>query len=265
MMNSCKENVTRLIPIPKSPVVKPPIYRSMYTDSIKKTFKINKDCHRTMGHAQIHLNPPSVFLKKHTRKTIKPLVEFTRLCQPKEIKVNKFRKTNLNENEKKKKDYKRINILETVQKIPPLIRHKVQDTRNGHVILLDKAGLEPMYVLKKSFGKTPDYIFKLNKEKGKTRIIQDEQKKTVEPILRCLPEQERSDLLKGLKTNWSQLQEEFQLLPMITDTLPKMKKKTILEKQLKDLEKDIDLLERSPFLYVCSDNDDDDDEENYEQ
>jgi len=58
---------------------------------------------------------------------------------------------------------------------------------------------------------------------------------------------------QGLKTNWAELHKEFLLLPMLTDTVPKMKRKTMLEKQLNDLEKDIDLLERNPSIYVCQD------------
>jgi hypothetical protein len=58
---------------------------------------------------------------------------------------------------------------------------------------------------------------------------------------------------QGLKTNWAELHKEFLLLPMLTDTVPKMKRKTMLEKQLNNLEKDIDLLERNPSIYVSQD------------
>lgn len=40
---------------------------------------------------------------------------------------------------------------------------------------------------------------------------------------------------------------------MVTDTVPKIKRKSQLEKQLKDLEKDIDLIERNPVIYVYHD------------
>lgn len=38
---------------------------------------------------------------------------------------------------------------------------------------------------------------------------------------------------------------------MLTDTIPKTKKKETLEKQLKNLEIDIDMLERNSNIYVC--------------
>lgn len=62
-----------------------------------------------------------------------------------------------------------------------------------------------------------------------------------------------SVLAQGLKQNWEELQKEFQLLPMVTDTVPKIKRKVQLEKRLKELEKDIDLIERNPIIYVAYD------------
>lgn len=40
---------------------------------------------------------------------------------------------------------------------------------------------------------------------------------------------------------------------MVTDTVPKIKRKVQLEKRLKELEKDIDLIERNPIIYVAYD------------
>ncbi|XP_050442625.1 enkurin [Adelges cooleyi] len=269
MPAECQENIKRLIPRPKTPVVKPPMYRSVYTDSIRRAFKANKDCHRTMGYAEVQLDPPTRFLKKHTRKVVRPFVEKTKVTRPKssleEMAEKKIaegcekipRKPLPDPNENKiRKNIKQINMVDVIRKVPPLTKHRVQDTRNGHIIVLDEAGLEPTYVSKKNFGKTPVYILKMYKEKEKARIMENERIKAIKPPLRYIPEHERNKLLNGLKINWAELQKEFQLLPMITDTLPKMKKKTMLEKQLKDLEKDIDLLERSPALYVCRDADD---------
>lgn len=46
------------------------------------------------------------------------------------------------------------------------------------------------------------------------------------------------------------MQKEFQLLPMITDTIPKVLKKVKLEKQLQELEKDIRLIEKHQYIYL---------------
>lgn len=74
MYNRCQENIRHLIPKPETPVIKPPMYRSIYTESVKKTYKSNKGCHRTMGYAEVQLDPPTQFLKKHTRKMLRPFV-----------------------------------------------------------------------------------------------------------------------------------------------------------------------------------------------
>jgi hypothetical protein len=73
-MNRCQENIKYLIPKPETPVIKPPMYRSVYTESVKNAYKSNKGCHRTMGYAEIQLDPPTQFLKKHTRKVLRPCV-----------------------------------------------------------------------------------------------------------------------------------------------------------------------------------------------
>lgn len=73
-MNKCLENIKYLIPRPDTPEIKPPMHRSIFTESIKRSMKSNKRCHQTMGYAQVPLDPPSQFLKKHTRKVVRPFV-----------------------------------------------------------------------------------------------------------------------------------------------------------------------------------------------
>ncbi|XP_022171486.1 enkurin-like [Myzus persicae] len=257
-MSKFQENIKHLIPRPKTPVVKPPMYRSIYTESVRRTHKSNNNCHKTMGYAEVELDPPSQFLKKHTRKDMRPSVEInkTRCCARKSIqRPCDGAATNVSKKlpTKTRKNIRQTNIIDVIKKVPPLPRHRVQDTRNGHVIVLNEAGLEPTYVSKKNYGKTPAYIVKMYKEKEMAQLMETERKRAVIPPFRYLPEVERNEMLNGLKTNWAELHKEFLLLPMLTDTVPKMKRKTMLEKQLNNLEKDIDLLERNPSIYVCQD------------
>lgn len=74
MMSKFQENIKHLIPRPKTPVVKQPMYRSIYTESVRRTYKSNNNCHKTMGYAEVELYPPSEFLKKHSRKEMRPFV-----------------------------------------------------------------------------------------------------------------------------------------------------------------------------------------------
>ncbi|XP_025419208.1 enkurin [Sipha flava] len=261
-MNRCQENIKYLIPKPETPVIKPPMYRSVYTESVKNAYKSNKGCHRTMGYAEIQLDPPTQFLKKHTRKVLRPCVETLKNCKctnkSNELPASdasyakKKPQTKTHENQIQK-NIRKKNIIDVIKRVPSQPKHRVQDTRNGHVIVLNEAGLEPMYVSKKNYGQTPSYILKMYKEKEMAKLMETERKRAVKPPLRYLPEDERNELLKGLKTNWAELHKEFLLLPMLTDTMPKMKRKTMLEKQLNNLEKDIDLLERNSSIYVRQD------------
>lgn len=64
MADGRPENVRRLIPKAGTPAVKPPMYRSAYTDAVRRTYAAHKDRHRTMGHARVRLDPPDQFLRK---------------------------------------------------------------------------------------------------------------------------------------------------------------------------------------------------------
>jgi len=73
-MSEYQENIRYLIQRPKTPVIKTPMHRSICSKSIQREFKLNKGCHQTMGYAEVKVNGPSQFLKKNTRKVIRPFV-----------------------------------------------------------------------------------------------------------------------------------------------------------------------------------------------
>ncbi|XP_026818303.1 enkurin-like [Rhopalosiphum maidis] len=249
-MSNYQENIKYLIQRPKTPVIKPPIHRSMFNNSIRREFQLNKRCHQTMGYAEVKVNEPSEFLKKKSRKVIRPFVEKTKTSDKNPVQCLRYP----NKPSPKKKisrNFLHKNVVDVVRKAPPLPKHRVQDSRNGHIIVLDEAGLEPLYVLKKDFGKLPFYIEKIYKKNETIRQEEIERIRAIKPPLRRLPEEERYVLLTGLKINWAELHKQFLLLPMLTDSVTKINRKTNLENQLKSLEKDIDLLEKYPNLYVC--------------
>lgn len=78
-MNERQENIKYLISRPNTPEIKPPMHRSIFTESVKRSMKSNKGCHQTMGYAQVPLDPPSRFLKKHTRKVVRRFVGKSRI------------------------------------------------------------------------------------------------------------------------------------------------------------------------------------------
>jgi len=44
---------------------------------------------------------------------------------------------------------RRTNVANAMSRVPPSPKHRVQDSRDGHVTVLNEAGLEPTYVHKK--------------------------------------------------------------------------------------------------------------------
>lgn len=62
--------------------------------------------------------------------------------------------------------------------------------------------------------------------------------------------EERKLLLEGLKKNWDQIHHEYQGLSVVTDTPSKKARKERMESEMKQLEKDIELIEKHPTIYV---------------
>lgn len=56
---------------------------------------------------------------------------------------------------------------------------------------------------------------------------------------------------QGLKKNWDELQHQYQGLSLVIDTLPKKHRKLQLEAEMKQLEKDIELMERHKIIYIA--------------
>ncbi|VVC36748.1 Enkurin domain [Cinara cedri] len=240
-MKKCEENIKFIIPKPITPIIKPPRYHSIFTESVKRRFNSIKDCHRTMGYAKVHLDPPSQFLKKNTRKVIRPSVEKVK-CDKSLPRIPKQAPPS---EPKPKKNIIAQNIIDISRVAPSLSKKQIQDTRDGHVIVVI-----PNYVGSKNYGKTPNYIIKIHKEKELARKKEEERIRQIKPPLRLVPKEEREALINGLKTNWGELHKEFLLLPVYTDTIQKIKRKNNLDKELRSLEKDIEMLERNVPLYV---------------
>lgn len=116
-----------------------------------------------------------------------------------------------------------------------------------------KPGLEPIFIRSSHFGKAPRYLLNIiNSDKKKYLTIKDESG-IQKPKCRYITREERAELLKGLKQNWEELQKQYQGLPILTDTIPKMVRKDRIESNLKQIEKDIQLIERHPYIYVYDD------------
>lgn len=128
--------------------------------------------------------------------------------------------------------------------------HRSVETRSGKVITLENSGLFPKYVHKKNFGSIPNYIKQRKEEEMAQRLRIEAQERERQKGPNTLTSQERSKILEGLRQNWKEKQREFELLPVVTDTLPKKQRRIKLEKDLRQLEHDIALLEKHPTVIL---------------
>ena len=64
------------------------------------------------------------------------------------------------------------------------------------------------------------------------------------------PPASREELLTGLKKNWEVLHHQYQGLSVVTDTAPKKARKERMEAEMKQLERDIELIERHKVILV---------------
>lgn len=62
----------------------------------------------------------------------------------------------------------------------------------------------------------------------------------------------RQSIIDGLKTNWEELHHQYQGLSVVTDTAPKKARKESLEAQMKQLERDIETMEKHKVIYIAS-------------
>ena len=65
-------------------------------------------------------------------------------------------------------------------------------------------------------------------------------------------ENKRVELLDGLKKNWDELNHKYQGLSVVTDTVSKKAHKEQIEAEMKQLERDIELVERHKVIYIAS-------------
>ena len=70
--------------------------------------------------------------------------------------------------------------------------------------------------------------------------------------MKQLSDAERSSLLSGLNINWEDLYHQYQGLSVVTDTLPKKHRKERLENEMKQLERDIQMMEKHSAIYIAS-------------
>lgn len=122
----------------------------------------------------------------------------------------------------------------------------------------------PQYTKKEDYGKVPKYLGQVKDEieRENTMIEEfvrqnknfiEEENGRAEPM----DERERLELVDALKAKWDHVNAKYQKLchNVVFDTLGKVRRKETFEKELTQLEKDIQLLEKGHVVIAPSNND----------
>lgn len=116
---------------------------------------------------------------------------------------------------------------------------------------------EVPYTFKANYGQVPRYLEK-NKEKIASEKEQFEQymklreQQATSNVTQLMPD-EKSELLRHLKGKWASVNQAYQKISFTLDTPAKKQRKENYEKQLAEIERDIQLLERGDMVLVLDD------------
>merc|ERR1712021_176545 len=244
------ENIANLVPRALPQLVKSPIYRSQHRNAVKTSSTKGKLSQRTMGFAKTPLSPPEQFLKKTTpsanelTNTFKYQTTDRRPAVPSHKTEHKAAMT--------QKNFIKENAVDMIKSSAKKPVPKYVDTQSGHKNELIPSGLYPQYSKKSDYGKVPAYIIERQKAEEEAQREYDAyiKERMIQGSMKKLPDDERESILSGLKTNWEILHHQFQGLSVVIDTLPKKTRKEKLEAEMKKLERDIELRERHPVIYI---------------
>lgn len=243
--------------IPKEEEVqhKAPRYTSKFREPVKTDYFSNKDGHKTMGQAKVPVPTTENFLKKHSkepklpdkREFKYPDEERKRPSVPKKQEQPLMGlKTN--------KNFITTNAVQNITSVPKKPEKIFVDTKKGDKNYLEPSGLEPVYIHKKDYGNKPQYLTKRQEE---MRRAQEEYNAYVAEHFRRgamaqLSAEERQRILDGLKKNWEEIHDQYQGLSVVTDTAPKKNRKERMEAEMKQLERDIEALEKHKVIYIAN-------------
>ena len=229
-----EESVFGLIPPEPVRVVKQPLYVSKHPKIV-----VDKQAAATFG--KLEQKPhPTQFLKKH-EKTLSPVA-------PEELRAFQH--------------YDHIKPAVPPRSEKPvmgLVSHKNFITANAvdNILAVPKkiSHDKPDFVHKPDYGKVPQYLHRVkaqvDEEYRMIRAMQEVPDETSSQ-LKVLGEQERQEILNGLKANWERINKEYQTLGFALDSVSKKKKKEEYERMLEQIEKDIAKLHKS-FVIIADD------------
>ncbi|XP_074549670.1 enkurin [Halichoeres trimaculatus] len=244
------ESVYNLLPREETAPRKPPRYMSKFRPTVLQESKSTKDARRTMGPAEVELPSPEKFLKKRS-KDPKPAGKAESSREARSCSARKPPVPARTDPPVMGLQTKR-DFLKTVSAVPMKPQPTCVDSSKGHRQRLENSGLIPQYIRKKDYGEVPQYLQQRNEEE---KMAQEEfrnfvKEQRAQGAMKQLSEEERTNILEGLKKNWDLLHHEYQGLSFVTDTMTKKARKTRLEKEMEQLKNDIQRMEKFRTIYV---------------
>ncbi|XP_034162440.2 enkurin [Pangasianodon hypophthalmus] len=249
------ESIYNLIPKEEVKSEKAPRYTSKFREQVKQETQQKKASNKTMGPAKVDMPSPDKYLLKHSKEPKLPEKKpFSNRndVQPRKPQIPAKTEQPLM-GVHTKRDFVRSNAVENMMAVPRKPRAAYAHTKHGDKELLENSGLVPKYIKKKDYGQTPEYLSQRQEEVRRAQEEYDHyvKERMKEGAMKQLSEEERQDILDGLKKNWDELHHQYQGLSLITDTVPKKHRKDRLESEMKQLEKDIELIERYKTIYIA--------------
>ncbi|XP_027013636.1 enkurin [Tachysurus fulvidraco] len=248
------ESIYNLIHREEMKPEKPPRYTSKFSEQVKQETRQNKLPRKIMGPAKVEMPSPEKYLQKHSKEPKLPEKKpfsYRDDVQPRKPPIPaKTERPVMNVHTKR--DIVRSNAVENIMAVPRKPRPAQAYTRHGDKVLLENSGLVPKFTRKEDYGQIPQYLTQRQEEERRAQEEYDcyVKERMKDGAMKQLSEEERQDILNGLKKNWDELHHQYQGLSVITDTMPKKQRKERLESEMKQLEKDIQLMEKYKTIYI---------------
>mmetsp|Transcript_47683 Transcript_47683/g.121671 ORF Transcript_47683/g.121671 Transcript_47683/m.121671 type:complete len:255 (-) Transcript_47683:127-891(-) len=242
-----EESIYNLIPQPQFIPEKPALYRSQTDGKVQAgQFELGvktKKEHATFGRPNgTTMHTPTTFIRAHEKEPVLPEPTKPTLgkskSKPAVPKVTEKPVMGLTSN----KNFVTANAVENILKKPQKVPIE-----------------EPRFTERKDFGKVPTYLKKVKAKVAQEteyvrQYIQQREMEQTQGNAQEMPEHEREQLLDHLKTKWAEVNKVYQTkLSFVLDTPAKKTRKESLEKQLQEIEKDIELLSKGSTVMVVPD------------
>lgn len=264
-----EESVYNLIPRPAEQVVKPPMYRSKHDAALPpscSTFGLQ-------GTTKLTANENGGEEKVFGKSTGKPAATFG-----KEVLGSIDPTQYLKSGAKSKmaappedKQYHRTVVLPTKPSVPKKAEKPVMGltTEKNFVVANAVENIlavprrpvkdDPLPTQSKTFGKVPKYLNKIKRdvenEREYIRQMNNQQSSGHDnDRMRMMTEEEKNEIISGLKKKWEDTHKQYQSLTFNIDTITKVQRKENLEVEMEQIEKAIQKLSKKN-IHIYDDSD----------